>query len=92
MATLQRLPDWCGCDPKGRPGGGCGLGLLELYRVRNLLYWSFMRVRILKPFAGMIDGISLGTLVPGLTYDLPHELAQRLIIEKSHAKTLHLRY
>ena len=30
----------------------------------------------------MIDGISLGTLMPGLTYDLPHELALRLIIER----------
>jgi hypothetical protein len=36
----------------------------------------------LKPSAGVIDGISLGTLMPGLTYDLPHELALRLIIER----------
>jgi hypothetical protein len=41
-----------------------------------------VRVRILKPSAGVIDGISLGTLMPGLTYDLPHELALRLIIER----------
>jgi hypothetical protein len=37
---------------------------------------------MLKPSAGVIDGISLGTLMPGLTYDLPHELALRLIIER----------
>ena len=30
----------------------------------------------------MIEGISLGTLMPGLTYDLPHELALRLITER----------
>jgi hypothetical protein len=41
-----------------------------------------VRVRILKPFAGVIDGISLGALMPGLTYDLPSEVAQRLIVER----------
>ena len=48
----------------------------------TFLYWSYVRVRILKPFAGVIDGISLGTLMPGFTYDLPHELAVRLILER----------
>jgi hypothetical protein len=47
-----------------------------------------VRVRILKPFAGVIDGLSLGTLMPGLTYDLPQELAQRLIIERVAAEDL----
>ena len=41
-----------------------------------------MRVRILKPFAGVINGVSLSTLTPGLIYNLPHELAQRLILER----------
>jgi hypothetical protein len=41
-----------------------------------------VRVRILKPCAGVINRVSLGTLLPGLIYDLPHELAQRLIIER----------
>ena len=41
-----------------------------------------VRVRILKPYAGVIDGIGLSTLMPGVAYDLPDELAQRLIIER----------
>jgi hypothetical protein len=32
--------------------------------------------------AGVIHGISLDALIPGLVYDLPHELAQRLIVER----------
>jgi hypothetical protein len=32
--------------------------------------------------AGVIHGVSLDTLIPGLVYDLPHELAQHLIVEK----------
>jgi hypothetical protein len=63
-------------------GGSSSSSLLEVDRARKLLYWSYVRVRILKPSAGVIDGISLGTLMPGLTYDLPHELALRLIIER----------
>ena len=31
---------------------------------------------------GVIHGFSLNTLIPGLVYDLPHELAQRLIVER----------
>jgi hypothetical protein len=42
-----------------------------------------VRVRILKRMDGVIQGVSLGSLIPGLVYDLPHELAQRLIIERS---------
>jgi hypothetical protein len=57
-------------------------GLLELHGARNLLYSSYVRVRILKRLPGVIDGISLHTLIPGLAYDLPHELAQRLIVER----------
>jgi hypothetical protein len=30
---------------------------------------------------GVIHRISLDTLIPGLVYNLPHELAQRLIVE-----------
>jgi hypothetical protein len=57
-------------------------GLLELYEARNLLYWPHVRVRILKRLPGVIDRINLHTLIPGLVYDLPHELAQRLIVER----------
>jgi hypothetical protein len=42
-----------------------------------------VRIRILKRMAGVIHGVSLDTLFPGLIYDLPHELAQRLIVEQA---------
>ena len=56
--------------------------VLEVDYARNLLYWPQVRVRILKRMPGVIHGVSLDTLFPGLVYDLPHELAQRLIVEK----------
>lgn len=37
------------------------------------------RVRIIKPLAGILDGVSLSTLVPGLIYDLEADLARYLI-------------
>ena len=56
--------------------------VLEVDYARNVLYWPQVRVRILKRMPGVIHGVSLDTLFPGLVYDLPHELAQRLIVEK----------
>lgn len=38
-----------------------------------------MRVRILKPLAGVLDGVSLGHLISGLTYDLDESLAGYLV-------------
>src|SRR5262245_23581065 len=38
-----------------------------------------MRVRILKPAEGVIDGVSLRYLVPGCLYDLASTLAQYLV-------------
>jgi|SoiMethySBSTD1v2_1073268.scaffolds.fasta_scaffold50873_2 hypothetical protein len=31
---------------------------------------------------GVIQGVSLGSLIPGLVYDLPQELARRLIVDR----------
>lgn len=42
-----------------------------------------MLVRILKPMAGVLDGVSLGHLVPGLTYDLDESLAGYLVSIRS---------
>jgi hypothetical protein len=36
-------------------------------------------VRIVKPIVGILDGVSLSTLVPGLIYDLEASLARYLI-------------
>ena len=38
-----------------------------------------MRVRILKPLAGVLGGVSLGHLRPGFMYDLEASLARYLI-------------
>ena len=38
-----------------------------------------MRVRVLKPMVGVLDGVSLSRLVPGLGYDLEDGLARYLI-------------
>ena len=37
-----------------------------------------MRVRMLQPAAGVMDGISLSHLFPGLTYDVPPSTAHYL--------------
>ena len=42
-----------------------------------------MRVRILKSMAGVLDGVSLGHLVPGLTYDLDESLVGYLVSIRS---------
>lgn len=42
-----------------------------------------MRVRILQSMAGVLDGVSLGHLVPGLTYDLDESLAGYLVSIRS---------
>ena len=38
-----------------------------------------MRVRILQPTVGIVDGVSLGHLIPGLVYDLKPITANYLI-------------
>ena len=38
-----------------------------------------MRIRILKPIAGIIQGVSLGSLRVGLTYDIDATLARYLV-------------
>ena len=40
---------------------------------------SHVQIRILKPCEGIVEGHSLGLLVPGLMYDLPEGLAQYLV-------------
>ena len=41
-----------------------------------------MRVRILKPSAGIMDGVSLSHLLPGLTYDLEPSLGHYLTLNQ----------
>ena len=38
-----------------------------------------MRVRIVRPSVGIMDGVSLSHLTPGTTYDMPSELAYWLM-------------
>ena len=38
-----------------------------------------MRVRILRPSEGVVQGVSLGKMLPGLTYDLDPTLARYLM-------------
>jgi hypothetical protein len=42
-----------------------------------------MRVRMLKPSEGILDGVSLAHLIPGLTYDLDASVANHLITSES---------
>jgi len=41
-----------------------------------------MRVRILKPSAGIMDGVSLSHLLPGLTYDVEPSLGHYLTLNQ----------
>ena len=41
-----------------------------------------MRVRILKSTAGVVDGVSLSRLIPGLVYDLTPSTANYLISQR----------
>jgi hypothetical protein len=41
-----------------------------------------MRVRILKPSAGIMDGVSLSHLLPGLTYDVEPSVGHYLTLNK----------
>jgi len=38
-----------------------------------------VRVRILKPSAGIVDGVALSRLLPGLTYDLAASVGRYLV-------------
>jgi hypothetical protein len=42
-----------------------------------------VRIRILKPMAGVLDGVSLGHLIPGLTYEVEESLAAYLVSTES---------
>jgi hypothetical protein len=56
-----------------------------------------MRIRIIKPLAGVLDGQSLAKFAPGLLYELDDALARQLISmgcareEHSHAPVLVIR-
>jgi hypothetical protein len=56
-----------------------------------------MRIRIIKPLAGVLDGQSLAKFTPGLLYELDAALARQLISmgcareEHSHAPALVIR-
>jgi hypothetical protein len=41
-----------------------------------------MRVRIVKAAEGIVDGVSVGHLIPGLTYDVPASVAHYLITKR----------
>src|SRR5258705_12678762 len=43
---------------------------------------EIMRVRILKPSAGIMDGVSLSHLLPGLTYDVEPSLGHYLTLNQ----------
>ena len=40
---------------------------------------DLVRVRILKPLHGIVDGLSLSSLVPGFVYELPDVTAEQLL-------------
>ena len=42
-----------------------------------------MRIRILKPMAGVLDRVSLGHLEPGLTYEVEESLGGYLVSTES---------
>lgn len=42
-----------------------------------------VRIRILKPMAGVLDGVSLGHLEPGLTYEVEESLGGYLVSTES---------
>jgi hypothetical protein len=42
-----------------------------------------VRVRILRPMAGVLDGVSLGHLEPGLIYDVEESLGAYLVTTQS---------
>jgi hypothetical protein len=45
--------------------------------------WACVRIRILKQMAGVLDGVSLGHLEPGLTYDVEESLGAYLVSTQS---------
>jgi hypothetical protein len=42
-----------------------------------------MRVRIVKTMAGVLDGVSLGHLIPGVTYEVEDSLGAYLVSTRS---------
>ena len=52
---------------------------LSFTGVLQSLIVELMRVRIVKPATGIVDGVSLSRLMPGLTYDLAESVAHYLV-------------
>jgi hypothetical protein len=46
-----------------------------------------VRVRILKPSEGILDGVSLGHLIPGLTYEVDRAVGRHLV-QMKHAEEI----
>lgn len=46
-----------------------------------------MRVRILKPSEGILDGVSLAHLIPGLIYDVEQPVGRHLV-QMKHAEEI----
>jgi hypothetical protein len=70
IATLVAAFNALCTSPKERPFG-------PAKRARSVS--DTRRVRIIKPLVGILDGVSLSTLAPGLIYDLEASLARYLI-------------
>ena len=44
---------------------------------------AFVRIRILKPTSGVLDGVSLSHLIPGLVYEVSASLGTFLIAQEA---------
>jgi len=60
---------------------------LREYLTRYILKFT-MRIRIVKPVVGVLDGVSLGHLKLGFMYDLHESLARYLISSGAAEETL----
>ena len=47
-----------------------------------MLRWH-VRIKILQPCTGVMDGVSLSHLLPGVTYDVPISLGRWLISQRN---------
>src|SRR5262249_54855510 len=69
-----------------RTNAAVGAPQINLLRLRFVAHHALvcspsrsMRVRIVKPMAGIIDGVSLGRFIPTLTYEVGASLGHHLI-------------
>jgi hypothetical protein len=53
----------------------------------NLYNQISVRVRILKPSEGILDGVSLGHLIPGLVYEVDAAVGRHLV-QMKHAEAI----